>query len=160
MQPTTSAPVFPKLPERKRGNPLSDAMYDLADALKYPVDTRGRVYDVSFLLPVLAYHLARAGAYIDPDRAVIKSRRLPPAPGVIDGAVEWVSVNAPDRVNDELTGATLDDLDSLSPAARAELIRRLGGDTAVAEQINTNLDERAPWHVETSIQFDDEESTL
>jgi hypothetical protein len=133
-------------------------MYALADALRYPVDSRGRVYDVSFLLPVLAYHLARCGADIDQDRAVIKARRLPPAPGVFDGAVEWVALDAPDRVTDELANATLEDIQSLSPAARAELIRRLGGDTTVAAQQNTDLDERAPWHVETHIQFDDEES--
>lgn len=157
---TAPPPVkFPTLPPRTPGNPLTDAMYRIADALQYPVDTRGRVYDCSFLLPILAYHLARAGADIDPQRAIIKSRRLPPAPGVIDGAIEWVGVNQPDRIEDELAGATIDDIDRLSPAARAELIRRLGGDaTTAAQPDDSDLDGRSPWHVETTIHFDDEES--
>lgn len=135
---------------------MQAAVYDIADALQYPVDHRGRVYDVRFMLPALCYHLARAGCVIDPSRAVIKPRRLPPTPGVIEDAVEWVPLDAPDSIDDELAGATLDDLERLSPAARAELMRRLGGENA--EAINSNLDERTPWRVETSIKFDDEES--
>lgn len=153
-----TAPTFPKLPERHPGDELTDAMYEIADALRYPMDPRGRVYDVSFLLPILAYHLARAGCRMDSSKAIIKARRLPPAPGVIDGAVEWVPANAPDRIVDELAGASIDDIDKLSPSARAELIRRLGGDTATITTDQNDLDERTPWRVETSIHFDDEES--
>ena len=65
-------------------------------------------------------------------------------------------LDAPDSIDDELPGATLDDIDSLSPAARAELMRRLGAENA--EALNTDLDGRAPWRVETSIKFDDEEN--
>ncbi len=151
-QPVT----LPKLPPRPHGDTMQAAVYDIADALQYPVDHRGRVYDVRFMLPALAYHLARAGCIVDPNRAVIKPRRLPPTPGVIEDAVEWVALDAPDSIDDELAGATLDDLDSLSPAARAELLRRLGADNAAAT--NNDLDGRAPWRVETSIQFDDEEN--
>jgi len=127
-------------------------MYDLADALRYPVDNRGRVYDVRFLLPIIAFHLARCGAVIDPSRAIIKARRLPPTPGVFDDAVEWVGVNAPESIDDELAGKTVDDLAALSPAARAELIRRLGGEVTTAEPATG-----ATWSVQPSIQFDDEE---
>lgn len=152
-----SGPVkFPQLPARPQGDSLEAAMYDIADALQYPVDQRGRVYDVRFMLPTLAYHLARAGFYLDPDRAIIKARRLPPTPGVVEDAVEWVSINAPDSIDDELCGATLDDVAKLSPAARAELIRRLGGEHP--ETVNADqLDDRAPWRVETRIHFDDTE---
>lgn len=148
-------PRLPKLPPRPEGDTLEAAMYDIADALQYPVDHRGRVYDIRFMLPALAYHLARAGAVIDPNRAIIKPRRLPPTPGVIEDAVEWVGLDAPPSIDDELAGATIDDIDRLSPAARAELIRRLGGDTTTIP--STDLDQRAPWHVETRIHFDDEE---
>lgn len=147
MQPL---PPVPAIPERAR-NPLSDAMYELADALQYPVDNKGRVYDVRFMLPVLSYHLARRGFRFHPELAIIKPRRLPPAPGVVEDAVEWVGINEPDSIDDELAGVTIADVDRLSPAARAELLRRLGvaqpGDDA----------EPPSWHVETSIQFDDEE---
>ena len=148
-------PPLPKLNERPTDDSLSAAMYDIADALRYPVDNRGRVYDIRFMLPAIAFHLARAGAVIDPNRAIIKARRLPPTPGVIEDAIEWVPVDAPDSIDDELSGATIADVDRLSPAARAELIRRLGGDgTTVTAP--TDIDNRAPWHVETSIHFDEE----
>lgn len=158
-QPTQDFPSLPKppeLPPRPEGDSMEATMYAIADLLRYPVDSKGRVYDCQFLMPILAFHLARAGCVIDPSRAIIKARLLPPAPGVIDGAVEWVSVNAPDGIEDELVGATMDDLDRLSPAARAELMRRLGGDPAkVPDYRPDQLDDRAPWRVETSIHFDD-----
>jgi hypothetical protein len=129
-------------------------MYDIADALRYPVDNRGRVYDVRFLLPIMAFHLARCGAVIDPSRAIIKARRLPPTPGVIEDAVEWVSVNAPESIDDELAGKSLDDVDKLSPTARAELIRRLGGKAPSHQPATETL-----WHVQPSIHFDDDQET-
>lgn len=150
MQPLPPLPVLPPRPN----DPLADAMYDIADALRYPVDSRGRVYDVRFLLPILAYHLARTGCVVDHDRAIIKARRLPPAPGVVEDAVEWVSVHAPDSIEDELAGATLDDVGRLSPAARAELIRRLGGEPPATDQ--PDPDDSQLWHVETHIHFDDD----
>jgi hypothetical protein len=145
-------PPAPPIPARS-DDPFSDAMYDIADALHYPVDSQGRVFDVKFMLPVLAYHLARCGAVIDPSRALIKARRLPPAPGVFEDAVEWVPLSAPDSIDDELAGATIDDVESLSPAARAELIRRLGGEPPAGTE--PNLDAAPAWHVETSIHFDE-----
>ena len=132
---------------------LRETMYDIADALRYPVDHRGRVYDVRYLIHVLSFHLARAGCVIDPDRAQIKARRLPPMPGVFDDAVEWVHPDAPSSIDDELAGATLDDIETLSPAARAELIRRAGGDGTTVEQ--PDLDAATAWHVQTNIRFDD-----
>lgn len=166
MQPHQELPKLPpppiiKEPER---NPLSDAMYDIADALQYPKDHRGRRVDVRYLIPVLSYHLARAGCVVDPERAVIKKRRIPPTPGVVEDAIDWVPLDAPDRIDDELAGVTVDDIDRLSPAARAEFIRRLGGDPTGLPGADTpvaptsdDLDARTPWHVETRIHFDDDE---
>ena len=140
-------PVIPPRPQ----NAAVDAMYDIADALRYPTDSKGRVYDVRFLIPVLSFHLARCGAVIDPSRATIKARKLPPAAGVVEDAIEWVSPNAPDSIDDELTGMTIADVDKLSPAARAELLRRLGG-----EPPPTQDEPGEPlWHVETSIRFEE-----
>jgi hypothetical protein len=152
MQPL---PKPPALRERPTGDGLDAAMYDIADALRYPVDNRGRVYDVRFLLPIIAFHLSRCGAVIDPSRAIIKARRLAPAPGVIEDAVEWVSVNAPDSIDDELAGKSLDDVDKLSPNARAELIRRLGGQAPQQVQSATET----LWHVQPTIHFDDDQET-
>ena len=154
MQPTTALPA---LPQRPTGDTMAAAIYDIADALQYPVDSRGRVYDVRFMLPALAYHLARVGAVIDPSRATIKARRLPPTPGVIEDAIEWVALNAPDSIDDELAGATIDDIDRLSAAARAELIRRLGGNGKAVVETDPDLDAKTLWRVETSIHFDDDQ---
>lgn len=137
---------------------IDAAMHDIAELLHYPVDHRGRVYDVRFLIPQLSFHLARAGVRWHPDLAVIKKRRLPPTPGVVEDAVEWVAPDAPDSLEDELAGATVADIGRLSPAARAELIRRLGGDPQPVAEQDPNLDCRAPWHVQTNIEFDDEET--
>lgn len=149
-------PSLPVLPPRSTDE-LSEAMYEIAEVLTYPVDNRGRVYDVRFMLPMLAFHLARAGVRVHPDAAIIKKRRLPPSAGVVEDAVEWVGVNEPDSIDDELADATIADVDRLSPAARAELLRRLGIATADAPADVDNLDGRVSWHVETSIQFDDED---
>ena len=147
-------PALQPIKERPVGDSLEARMHDIAEALTYPVDHRGRVYDVRFMLPALSYHLARAGGRIDPELAVVKKRRLPPAPGVVDDAVEWVPLDAEDSVDDELAEATLDDVARLSPAAKAELIRRLGGDPDIVEQ---DIDTSAGWHVATHIQFDQED---
>lgn len=143
---------------RQIADDITNAMNEIAELLTYPVDHHGRVYDVRFLIPQLSFHLARAGVRWHPELAVIKKRRLPPTPGVIEDAVEWVHPDALDSIDDELAGATIDDLHRLSAAARAELIRRLGGDPQPAAA-DITLDERTPWRVETHIQFDDEEST-
>ena len=133
---------------------LNAAVAAIAEALHYPVDHAGRTYDVQFIVPVVSFHLARHGFRLCKEKQMIKARRLPPTPGVVADAVEWVHPNAPDSIDDELAGATIDDIARLSPAARAELIRRLGGDPQSAAQ-ETPLEERAPWHVETRVHFDD-----
>lgn len=138
---------------------IDTAMRDIADLLHYPVDHRGRVYDVRFLVPVISFHLARAGVRVHPELAVIKKRRLPPTPGVVDDAVEWVHPAAPDSIEDELAGATIADINRLSAAARAELIRRLGGNPDPVAETDPDLNQRTPWRVEPSITFDDEETT-
>lgn len=148
-------PPPPKLPERPTDG-VAATLYDIADALRYPVDNHGRVYDVRFLIPVLAFHLARAGCIIDPARATIKPRLLPPTPGVIEDAIEWVPIDAPDTIEDELAGVTIDDIDRLSPTARAALIRRLGGQAPDLGQ-QPNPDQQTLWHVETSIHIDQED---
>lgn len=135
--------------------PQEAAARAIATALQYPLDPHGRAYDVRYLVPVLSYHLARAGIGPVDGQAVIKPRKLPPTPGCFEDAVEWVHVSAPDGIEDELVGVTLDDVGRLSPAARAEFVRRAGGNPAVVAQ--PDLDAHAPWHVQTSIQFDGKE---
>lgn len=142
---------------RELADDIDAATRAIADDLCYPVDHRGRIYDVRFLAPQIAFHLARAGWRKNPAVAVIKKRRLPPTPGVVEDAVEWVHPDAADSIEDELAGATLAEAGRLSAAARAELIRRLGGNPDPLLDTDTSLDERIPWRVETTIEI--EEST-
>ncbi|AYR01088.1 minor tail protein [Mycobacterium phage LeMond] len=152
-------PPLPDVPEHVPGlNSIADAMHDIAELLQYPADSRGRRYDVRYLVPVLAFHLAQAGCVVVPDRAVIKKRRLPLTAGVVEDAVEWVAVDAPDSIEDELHGATLDDLPLLSAAARAEFIRRATGKPLDQEPADVDLDARTAWHTQTSIVFDDDDT--
>ena len=141
-----------QLKESDDKNQLQQAMYDIAEAMQYPMDNHGRRYDLRYLSPMLSYHLARAGIGKVEGQAVIKKRKLPPSPGVFDDAIEWVPLDAPSSIDDELAGRRLDDLSGLSKAARAEAIRRLGGDGAAA---NPEPDmSQTPWHVQTSIHLD------
>lgn len=131
-------------------------MYDLAEAMQYPVDNTGHRYDLRFLIPTLAFHLARCGFQLNPEARQIKPRRLPPGPSVAEDAIEWVPLDAAESIDDELAGKTIEDIPRMSRGARAEFIRRLGGDAgAVAPPEPDDLDSKTPWHVETHIHFDE-----
>jgi len=150
---------MPRLKPPAEGE-LAAAMYDIADALRSPVDHRGRRYDVKFLVPILSFHLARAGFRKVEGKAVIKPRRVPPPPeyentkwGEGWDAIEWVPIDAEPSIEDELATATLADLDRLSPAARDEVLRRLGAKRDAPQPAYDNV----PWRVEPSIHFDDPE---
>lgn len=94
--------------------------------LRWPVNREGDVMDVSFVAAWVAYHLTRCGWRNDPDKRVIKGRK-PLGRGIATGAVEWVSMDEPDDELEGLQDMSLRELSSLSPAAKFEAIRRLGG---------------------------------
>lgn len=156
--PEIVIPELHEIPEDER-DPLQRAMYEIAEALQYPVDNLGRVYDVRYIIPVLAFHLARAGMGRIAGQAVIKPRRVPPGAQVVEDAIEWVPLDAPDTVAEELARVTsVNDLQHLSPQARAIAIRDLlgGSDQAAAQAAaQVPLDDKPGWHTQTSIQFDD-----
>lgn len=134
----------PRLTENpEMAREVIDAMYDLAEVLAYPVDHHGNVIDLTYVLPPLAYHMALAGARVHADRALIKARPIE-AQGVVEGGVEWVGAQEP-----EVTGATtLADLASMSPAARAAAIQKLGG-------AQHEPDPDAGWHTKTRISTEE-----
>lgn len=156
--PDIVIPELHEIPEDEQ-TPLQRAMYAIAEALQYPVDNLGRVYDVRYLIPVLAFHLARAGMGRVDGQAVIKPRRIPPGPQVVEDAIEWVPLDAPDSIAEELASVTsIQDLQHLSPQARAIAVRDLlgGSDQATAQAAaQVPLDDKPGWHTQTSIQFDD-----
>lgn len=142
-------PGLPKIVELDDKTPIQQALWDIADAMECPIDNHGRHYDFRWLIPALSFHLARAGIGKIDGQAIIKKRRLP------GGYVDWVPVDAPDTIEDELAGATLDDLPNLSPAAQAEFRRRANPDTQYEPP--ADLDAQVPWRVEPCIRFDDED---
>lgn len=77
---------------------MSQAMYDLANDLVYPVDQDGNVMRVHELIPFLSYHLARCGYRKHEDEAVIRQVPLPPTAGVVEDAVKYVPIDAPGSV--------------------------------------------------------------
>lgn len=153
---STGMPVLEEIPPAYRTQ-LQSAMYAIAEALEFPVDRKGRVYDVRYFIPVLAFHLARAGIGPVEGQAVIKPRRVQHGPQVLDGAVEWVPLDAADFIEDELDSITsAEDLQKLSPAARAVAIQELlGGSSDAAQRAASAIPPKPEqWHTQTSIQFD------
>lgn len=126
--------------------PIQQAVYDIGDALEYPVDRLGNHYDLRYLIPILAWHLPRAGIGKVPGLAVIKRRVMS------NGMVEWVSLDAPDEPPDPLAGMTFEELANGTPEQRALAARRLQGEP----EAPADLDAAVPWHVKTNIQIDEE----
>jgi hypothetical protein len=75
---------------------LTAAMGRLYDALMFMRGPTGEVIYVGEKALQMAFHLARAGADVDPDAAIIKARPIPARPGQMPGMVDWVPVDWPD----------------------------------------------------------------
>lgn len=71
-------------------------MRRIADALSCMRGPDGEVIYVGEKALVMAWHLARAGADVDPAKAIIKRRAVPAKIGHIAGMVDWVPIDAPD----------------------------------------------------------------
>ncbi len=122
------------------------AMHQLASAMVAVSMRDGKTLDLSYLAPVIAFHLALRGFRLHQDEALIKSRPVKGAQ--YQGAIEWVGINAPDDVQAEIDAAkTPQDRANLSANARAAEIRRLGG--VPAEDLPEG------WKVHTRITFED-----
>lgn len=78
----------------------------------------------------IAWHLARAGVDVHPERAVIKARPARDQPGQFPGMVDWVPVDWPDP-------------EPGTPDAPSALAPDIDLDA---------LDNALPWHVKTKIK--------
>lgn len=108
---------------------LSAAMRRIYDALAFMRGPTGEVIYVGEKAMAMAWHLARAGADVNPEQAIIKRRPIPARPGQMAGMVDWVPVDTPDdpALADETTAVgEIPDLDSFYDAL--------------------------PWHVRTKIE--------
>lgn len=108
-------------------------MRRLADALQFMRGPTGELLFVGPKLPQIAWHLARAGADVHPERAVIKPRPIPNQPGQMAGMVDWVPVDWPDP----------------EPIPGSELVTAQGG----LDELDLDAMLAAiPWHVRTNIE--------
>lgn len=126
------------------------AMHQIASALVAVGMRDGKTLDLSYLAPMIAYHLALRGFRLHQDEALIKSRRVEGAQH--QGALEWVGINAPDDVREEIDAATTpQNIESLSGNAKAFWIRQLGG--VPVDDVPEG------WRQKTRITFQDDEQT-
>ena len=132
---------------RKVNDELELAVLLLMGDLRYPINKDGTVLDTTFFAPLISYHLIRCGWRPDPEKRMIKARRIT-AKGVVQGAVEWVPVDAPDDPLVNLPTMTMADIERLSPAMRAEALRRMGGPET------SDLPDNPGWHVATTIKIE------
>lgn len=121
--------------------------------LRYPTSKDGSVIDITYFSTVIAYHLARCGWRLDPQKRQIKPRKIT-ARDVVAGAVEWVDVNEPDDPLENLANMTMKEINALPPVQRAIAIRRIGG-PALPE-----LPSHHPgWHTRTKVNITDAPDT-
>lgn len=106
-------------------------MYRIADALRFMRGPTGDMIFVGEKIPDIAWHLARAGVDVHPDKAVIKARPVPDRPGQFAGMIDWVPVHWPDP----------------DPATVGQPVSACGPDIDLEQ-----LDEALPWHVKTKIR--------
>lgn len=71
-------------------------MRRIADALAYMRGPTGEVIFIGEKIPSIAWHLARAGVDVHPEKAIIKRRAIRDRPGQFAGMVDWVPVDSPD----------------------------------------------------------------
>lgn len=114
---------------------LTAAMHRIADALRFMrgPSAPGQPGDLIYVgerIPDIAWHLARAGVDVHPERAVIKARPVPDRPGQFAGMIDWVPVDweEPEPADTQPVSALAPDIDL------------------------TTLEDKLPWHVRTKIQ--------
>ncbi|MGV0663662.1 hypothetical protein BKG71_03455 [Mycobacteroides chelonae] len=79
---------------------LLDAAARITDALAFARGPRGEVlYLTDDQRVCFAFHLARAGADVHPDKAIIKRRAIPDRIGQLPGVIDWVPVGWADDPN-------------------------------------------------------------
>ncbi len=135
-----------KIKKAEQNAALSALMADL----RYVISRDGSVIDLMGLQPAIAWHLTRCGFRPDPDRRVIKARRVV-GRGVPISAVEYVDVNEPDRPEDlaDLPSMTMAEINALPKDLKAKALRRMGGPET------DDLPENPGWHVQTSLKIED-----
>lgn len=118
----------------------------------YPVDKHGNVMDASYFVWLVGYHMVRCGWRRSGD-PVIKKRAVH-APGVVEGAVEWVPLDAPDDPLAGVENMTFAEINALPEWLKRQAIQRLNGN----RDADDDLPEMAEpaWQVTPNISVKDE----
>jgi hypothetical protein len=127
---------------------MQKAFTEMLLDLRYPEGKDGSIMNADLVGPLIAYHLVRCGWRMDPERRVIKPRKVPG--NVAQGAVEWIDIREPDDPLVNLGSMTMVEIAQLPDTWRHEAIRRLGGTVQgdLPEPVNK-------WTVKTSINIED-----
>jgi len=129
--------------------------------LHYPQGKDGAQMDATAFKYLVAWHLVRCGwrkpnnldhlplveEYDDP---LIKKRKVT-GPGVVEDAVTWVPLDAPDDPLAHLEDMTMREIEALDPDLQLEAKRRLGLEVPV------EIPESAGWSVQPFITITDGE---
>lgn len=133
---------------------MYNAFATMLKDLRYPVgppDEEGRsdVMNADFFAPFVAYHLVRCGWRPNSEKRKIKPRKVP-GKGIVEDAVEWVDIDAPDDPLRHLDTMSMAEVAMLPEVWKYEAIRRLGG------QVKCDLPEPdSKWKVNTKINISD-----
>lgn len=111
-----------------------DAAYQrFVEDCHYPVDKSGNVMNASHFVFLVGYHMVRCG-WRPTAEPVIKKRRVD-APGVVEDAIEWVAIDAPDDPLDGVENMTFAEIAELPEWLRRKAIKRLGGGRDVDDDL-------------------------
>lgn len=121
----------------------------------YPVAKDGTVMDASYFVAHVGYHMVRMGwrpPGMDSAEPVIKKQKVV-GPGVIEDAVKWVPLDAPDDPLEHLDSMTFAEISALPEDLKVEAARRLN-----KGRFDHDLPEPEPsWQVSPNISITDEE---
>ncbi len=121
----------------------------------YPMSKDGSVMDASYVVAHIGYHMVRRGwrpPGMDPAEPVIKKQKVV-GPGVIEDAVKWVPMDAPDDPLEHLDTMTFAEISALPEDLKVEAARRLN-----KGRFDHDLPDPEPsWQVSPNISITDEE---
>jgi hypothetical protein len=135
--------------KKKRDIEFNVTAMQLIGDLRYPVTKSGSVLDMTYFSPALAYHLARCGWRLNPNKRIIKPRRVI-AKGVVDDAVEWIAADAPDDPLANLHNMTVAEINQLPPIQRAQAMRKVTG-----QELPELPNNEKGWHTTANLKIED-----
>ncbi|RIU21392.1 phage gene 29 protein family protein [Mycobacteroides abscessus] len=131
---------------------MESAYQDFLTDCHYPQDKDGNRMDSAHFVWLVGYHMIRCG-WRRSAQPLIKPRAVE-APGVVEGAIEWVPVDAPDDPLEGVENMTFAQINALPEWLKRKAIQRLNGN----QDADDDLPEMAEpaWRVTPNIAIKDE----